>query len=261
MGISVQIYEIQNPLEAETLIELGVDRIGSVILSEADWKVPAIRDAILVSKDARVKHSLIPLFATENVLFQCVDYYAPDVIHFCESFVDQRSVTASCDALTDLHISVKERFPEVEIMRTVPVGAPGSTQSIPTFEVAKCFEATSDYFLADTSLHSEPVHGFVGITGHTCDWTVARELTLKSSLPVILAGGLSPDNVYAAIMQVRPFGVDSCTRTNAVDEHGKPIRFLKDFSAVDAFVKAVRQAESDLSSEHDIQSPGGRKRL
>jgi phosphoribosylanthranilate isomerase len=247
-SISVQIYEIQNPVEAETVIELGVDRIGSVILSEADWKVPAIREAILVSKGAGVKHSLIPLFDTEKVLFECVDYYAPDVIHFCESFPDHTSLTRSCDALTSLQASVRKRFPDIEIMRTVPVGATGSTQGIPTFEVVKCFETTSDYFLADTSLDSEPVQGFVGITGHTCDWTVARELTLKSPVPLILAGGLSPENVYGAIMQVRPFGVDSCTRTNAIDGEGRPIRFRKDPKAVEDFVKAVRLAENDLAS-------------
>ena len=251
--IVVQIYEIQDPAEADAVIGLGVDRIGSVILSEKDWKVPAIKDAILVSKNARVKHSLIPLFCTTRVLFQCIEYYAPDVIHFCESFDDRRSVKSRCDALTGLHVAVRERFPDLEIMRTVPIGATGSAQGVPTFEVAKCFETTSDYFLVDTSLGSEPVHGFVGITGRTCDWTVARELTRKSPVPLILAGGLSPGNVYAAIMQVRPFGVDSCTRTNAVDGNGRPIRFRKDPGAVRAFVEAVRQAENDLSGEPYIE--------
>jgi phosphoribosylanthranilate isomerase len=260
-SILVQIYEIQDPVEADKVVELGVDRIGSVILAEADWKVPAIRDAILVSKDAGVKHSLIPLFDTEKILFQCIDYYAPDVIHFCESFADQASLTRSRDALTGLHIAVKKQFPNIEIMRTVPVGATGNTEKIPTFEVAKCFETTSDYFLADTSRDSEPVHGFVGITGHTCDWTIARELTRKSSVPLILAGGLSPENVYEAIMQVRPFGVDSCTRTNAIDKDGRPIRFRKDPGAVKAFVEAVRQAENDLSSEYSLELSGGRKRV
>lgn len=250
--IVVQIYEIQDPAEADAVIGLGVDRIGSVILSEKDWKIPAIQDAILVSKNAGVKHSLIPLFSTKRVLFQCIEYYAPDVIHFCESFDDQKSVKSRCNALNSLHVAVRERFSDIEIMRTVPVGATGSAQGIPTFEVAKCFEAISDYFLVDTSLGSDPVHGFVGITGRTCDWTVARELKRKSPVPLILAGGLSPENVYGAIMQVRPFGVDSCTRTNAVDGNGRPIRFRKDRGAVRAFVEAVRQAEKDLSSESDL---------
>ena len=75
--IAVQIYEIQGPREAEAVIKLGVDRIGSVILSEEDWKVPAIREAILVSREAKVKHSLIPLFDTKEVLFRSMEYYQP----------------------------------------------------------------------------------------------------------------------------------------------------------------------------------------
>ena len=39
----VQIYEIQEPREAERLIEMGVDRIGSVILSPEAWKNPSVR--------------------------------------------------------------------------------------------------------------------------------------------------------------------------------------------------------------------------
>jgi len=63
-----------------------------------------------------------------------------------------------------------------------------------------------------------------------------------SPRPVILAGGLGPDNVAAAIARVRPAGVDSCTRTNMVDPQGCPIRFLKDFSKVQSFVAAARRA-------------------
>jgi phosphoribosylanthranilate isomerase len=133
-------------------------------------------------------------------------------------------------------------------MRTIPVGAPRNAQQIPTLEIAKCFEGASDYFLMDTSLGSEPVDGFIGITGRTGDWTVARQLAESSCLPVILAGGLSPENVYEAVMAVRPFGVDSCTRTNAVDASAGPVRFKKDLNRVKAFVQEVRRAEKDLFS-------------
>jgi phosphoribosylanthranilate isomerase len=258
--IVVQIYEIQDPLEAEALIGLGVDRIGSVVASEEHWKVPAIREAVLVSRKAGVKHSLIPLFNTESVLFQTIDYYGPNIVHFCQRVADGRGRLAPCEALVELQVSVKERFPEIEVMRTIPVATPGSPQGIPTFEVAKCFEATSDYFLVDTSLGREPVDGFVGITGRTCDWTVAQQLADSSPLPVFLAGGLSPENVHGAIMAVRPFGVDSCTGTNAVDALGRTVRFQKDFNRVRAFVEQVRRAEKDLSSAGSKPQPTrGRK--
>jgi phosphoribosylanthranilate isomerase len=244
--IAVQIYEIQDSREAEAVIELGVDRVGSVILSEEHWKVPDIREAILTSKRSGVKHSLIPLFDRKEVLFRSIDYYAPDIIHFCECLSNSEGRITSCEALVELQICVKERFPDIDIMRTIPVGTPNSVQQVPTLEIAKFFEGASDWFLMDTALGNEPVAGFIGITGRTGDWTVARELVKSSSVPVILAGGLSPENIYEAVRAVRPFGVDSCTRTNAVDGSARPIRFKKDLKRVRAFVQEVRRAEQDL---------------
>jgi phosphoribosylanthranilate isomerase len=63
---------------------------------------------------------------------------------------------------------------------------------------------------------------------------------------VVLAGGLSPKNVYEGMMSVRPFGADSCTRTNAEGRDAKPVRFKKDYQKVKAFVAEVRRAERDL---------------
>ena len=245
--IAVQIYEIQEPIEAEAVIELGVDRIGSVILSEQDWKVPAIREAILISRTARVKHSLIPLFSTKEVLFEAIDYYQPDIIHFCERLTDDDGRLTPCKAHVELQICVRERSPEIEIMRSIPISTPDSDQMIPTLEIARRFEVASDYFLTDTWLGNQPVEGYIGITGHTCDWTVARKLVESTSIPVILAGGLSPLNVYEAVTLVKPFGADSCTRTNALDSKGRPIRFKKNYEKVNAFVEEVRRAENDLS--------------
>jgi phosphoribosylanthranilate isomerase len=244
--IAVQIYEIQDPREAEGVIELGVDRIGSVILSEKDWKSPAVKEAILVSKASRVKHSLIPLFDTKDVLFQAIEYYEPDIVHFCESLYTAQGGRMPWEALVELQISIKERFPRIELMRSVPIPTPTSIERIPTLEIARCFEAASDYFLTDTWLGNEPVEGYLGITGFTCNWISAGRLVESSSIPVILAGGLSPENVYEGVMAVKPFGVDSCTRTNARDGNGQPVRFKKDYEKVKVFVKEVRRAEKDL---------------
>ena len=46
-------------------------------------------------------------------------------------------------------------------------------------------------------------------TGVTCDWTAARRVARRTE--VVLAGGLSPANVAAAIAEVEPFGVDVST--------------------------------------------------
>jgi len=245
--IAVQIYEIQDPREAGAVIELGVDRIGSVILHEDSWKVPAIKEAILLSKGTGTKHSLIPLFNKEDVLCRAIEYYDPSTIHFCESLTDDDGHMVPWEPLVDLQNRVRERFPEIEVMRSVPIPTPGSSKGIPTLEIAKLFESISDFFLIDTWVGREPVKGYIGITGHTCDWTTARRLVESSTIPVILAGGLSPDNVYEGALATKPFGVDSCTRTNAKDRAGRPVRFKKDHDKVRVFVAEARRAEKELS--------------
>ena len=54
----------------------------------------------------------------------------------------------------------------------------------------------------------DSVLGKVGGTGLVHDWRISADIVLNSQLPIILAGGLTPENVSAAIQQVKPFGVD-----------------------------------------------------
>ncbi len=60
--IIVQIYEVQTPSEAEKLMALGVDHIGSVIVSQESWKVSSIRDTVHLVQGKDGRSSLIPLF-------------------------------------------------------------------------------------------------------------------------------------------------------------------------------------------------------
>jgi phosphoribosylanthranilate isomerase len=60
----------------------------------------------------------------------------------------------------------------------------------------------------------------------------------QSKIPVILAGGLSPENVAEAIRQVHPWGVDSLTKTNEVLGEGK---FRKDLERVRLFVERAKK--------------------
>ena len=65
-----------------------------------------------------------------------------------------------------------------------------------------------DAFITDTF---DPKTGASGATGKTHDWRVSRRLVELSDRPIILAGGLTPENVKRAILEVRPAGVDSHT--------------------------------------------------
>jgi phosphoribosylanthranilate isomerase len=240
--ITVQIYEIQDPWEAEKMIKLGVDHLGSVIINEKNWRVHSIKETVRITEGTAAKNSLIPLFNTPDTVFRALEYYNPYIIHFCETLTDEDGKTIPYNDLIGLQRSVKEKFPHIKIMRSIPIGVSGKPNGVPTLEIANDFEPVRDYFRTDTWLGKEPVEGFIGITGKTCDWDAARALVQASSIPVFLAGGMSPENVYNGIKAVRPFGVDSCTNTNETDGNGKPIRFKKDCGKVKKFVEEAQRA-------------------
>ena len=75
-----------------------------------------------------------------------------------------------------------------------------------------------------------------GGTGQTCDWDVARA-TVALGKPIILAGGLTPDNVAEAVRRVRPYGVDTSGGVEAAP--GK-----KDHEKVRSFIRHGKAALS-----------------
>lgn len=87
-------------------------------------------------------------------------------------------------------------------------------------------------FLLDAS-----VKGAYGGTGVIADWKSAAELAKK--YPLLLAGGLSPENVAEAVKQVKPWGVDVASGVESSPG-------LKDATKMKAFVHAIRE-ESKVS--------------
>jgi phosphoribosylanthranilate isomerase len=244
-----QIYEIQSPEEAERCIALGVDRIGSVLLSASDWKKPEIREVTSLTNGTRAKNNLIPLFGDWHGLCMAMDYYRPHFVHFCESLTDPEGRHVDLSPFVTLQEKFKRTFPEIGIVRSIPVPPAGVAPDFPCLDLVRSLEDVSDFLLIDTWLGTEPVEGFVGITGQLADPDRAKAVVFQSKTPVLLAGGLSPENVFDIVSGVLPAGADSCTHTNLVDVSGKPIRFRKDFAKVEKFVKEIRRAEAALPSK------------
>jgi len=247
----VQIYEIQTPYEAEKCIEAGVDHIGSVIPRKSEWRVPTLKDTVWLSQGTSVKNSVIPLFQDSDTLYRALDYYRPHYVHFCESLTDGDGQEEDLTELFNYQSDLKRKFPEIGIIRSIPVPENGGPSDFPSVKIANFFESITDIFLIDTWIENEPVTGFIGITGKTADRKIAGDLVIQSKIPVILGGGLSPKNVYEALMEILPAGADSCTGTNMKDRERKPIRFKKDFHEVARFVKETRRAEEKVRQEKD----------
>ena len=77
----------------------------------------------------------------------------------------------------------------------------------------------------------------LGGSGLAFDWEVAKEAKARFGLPILLAGGLTPDNVAEAIATVRPYAVDVSSGVESRPGH-------KDHDKLRAFCRAVRQADA-----------------
>jgi len=90
-----------------------------------------------------------------------------------------------------------------------------------------------DAWLVDARVPGGPKGG----TGRTADWTLAARMQAEGFKPLILAGGLGPENAAEAVRAVRPWGVDSASGTEATPGEKSPQK-------IRAFLQAVRRAET-----------------
>ena len=84
------------------------------------------------------------------------------------------------------------------------------------------------------------VEGIQGGTGKSFDWEVAASLS-QAGQPFLLAGGLSPENVFEAISMVKPWGVDV---SSGVETEGD-----KDHSKIKEFMRTARKAAAKSTLE------------
>lgn len=118
---------------------------------------------------------------------------------------------------------IREVLPYLRIMKAVHV------MDESAIATAKYFSDTADAILLDTRTADR-----IGGTGITHDWNISAKIVKECSCPVILAGGLTPENVTEAITRVRPYAVDVHT---GVKKNG-----VRDAERTRAFVANARTA-------------------
>ncbi len=82
--------------------------------------------------------------------------------------------------------------------------------------------------------------GLPGGTGRTFDW---NELPGALQRPLILSGGLTPQNVGAAIRIARPWAVDVSSGVEETGDDGQPRKGIKSAARIAAFIREVRNAD------------------
>ncbi len=219
--MKVQIYTMQSVDEALAVIAQGVDHIGitpSAIGLPGEVDYPTARAIAGAVGDTAVCVAL-SVDSDLGAIEEMVKAVQPDILHLCglEGVLPPDEVRA-----------LRERLPGVPIMQAVSVAGPKA------IDIALAYQDVAEYIILDTQ--AADIAG-IGASGETHDWGISREIVRQVSIPVILAGGLSPENVAEAIRVVQPWGVDSLTHTNQPLQEGG---FRKDLDRVRGFVQAAK---------------------
>jgi phosphoribosylanthranilate isomerase len=208
----VQIYEATEPHEAWSLAQAGVDHVG-VLVGRGTYprEVPPQRArAIFEALPLGTHSAALSLSPDLQEILGLADCIRPDIIHI--GTLPEHLPPESMPLL-------RKRLPSTKIMRSIPV------QGERALEIAKRFAETADLLLLDSYADGDTQ---IGATGAVHDWSVSRRIVKAVNVPVILAGGLGPDNVGRAIAQVRPQGVDSKTKTDRYGSHRKDLELVRE---------------------------------
>jgi phosphoribosylanthranilate isomerase len=228
----VQIYSLTHAEDVRALVEIGVDHVGLVpgtqgLPNEVDEDDARALFALLPST---VRGSALTISTDLDAIVEMATRVSPSIVHIC----------SETDALSeDQQQKLRQLLPDgALIMKSIEVGGPETADL--SIAAAARFAPVSDFLLIDSS--SPEVPG-IGAAGRVHDWDVSARIVemVGIMVPVILAGGLSPENVADAIRHVRPAGVDSFTRTN--NRHD--LRH-KDLARVRDFVSEAHSAAAEL---------------
>ena len=215
----IQIAGVRDAAEAGLLVDCGVDWIGFPLRLDhhgEDLAEAKARDII-----RHIPKQVLPVLITYLTELNAI-------LDLC-AFLGVGGVQLHGPASFSLGEGLKKRNPDLRLIRSLVI-RPGNGPDLEE-EIQK-WSPYVDYFLTDSF---DPLTGASGATGKIHDWGQSRRLVEVSSKPLILAGGLREENVAAAILQVRPAGVDA--HTGVEDAEGR-----KDPESVARFVAAARTA-------------------
>jgi phosphoribosylanthranilate isomerase len=219
----IKICGVTRSEDALLCSQLGVSAIGILVEQPNTTKKPG--SCRMSLGDAAELVASLPVGLLPIMLVHTTDL--PTIVAQCERVRPRALQIQVALHITEL-TSLKNQRPDLTILKT--------------FRIAK--ETTLEAVLADINAHvnagaidvvlldaAKPGHGIA------FDWSLAAALGKQlPGLPIVLAGGLKPDNVRSAIEQVRPCGVDVMSAVKSLEPD------KKDHEAIRSFVRAVRSA-------------------
>jgi len=220
----VKICGNTNAEDALMAAEAGADAIGVINVANTkryidleDAKTISNALPVFVSKVVVVTLDNVPIGAAHDKIKSIEDTGAD-----CIQLHGEESVELVVDLRACMESSTK-------IIKKI--GVSGDKEKC--LENALAYEDVVDAILLDTLAISGRT-GAIGGTGKQHDWSISKEIVERVKKPVILAGGLNPDNVARAIALVKPYAVDV---SSGVESKVRK----KDALKVKRFIEATRK--------------------
>jgi phosphoribosylanthranilate isomerase len=186
----VQIAGVSSLDEALAAEQAGADALGFTV------RLPTgVHDGLTEAVARGIVAALPPFIATVAITY--VDT-AREAVDLCR-YLGVSALQLHGPFPTQELPLIRAALPHLKLIRAVHVTGPEAIAQ------ARALERRVDALILDTY---DAASGRHGATGQTHDWTISRQIVAQVRAPVILAGGLTPDNVAAAIDVVRPWAVD-----------------------------------------------------
>jgi phosphoribosylanthranilate isomerase len=205
--VRTKVCGITRETDLRAAVDAGADAVGVIaavtVDSPREVAIERARD-LLDAVPPFVTGTLVTMPGNAEAAVRLVERLEPDAVQ--------------------VHGLAPDRVAALRVRAPVPVLAAVDAADAPRYADA------ADALVVD-SLDDEGGGG----TGETHDWSRTRELVAELDIPVVLAGGLTPDNVATAVRTVRPFAVDVAS---GVEREGG----VKDAEAVRAFVGHANRA-------------------
>jgi phosphoribosylanthranilate isomerase len=203
----IKICGITNKIDALSASELGVDMIGFVFCKKSKrYVTPAMAEDIANQIPPSIEK--VGVFVdekredvvriAEDVELDILQFHGSETPEYCASFA-----------------------PDYKVIKAFRVASRADLKNVNNYNV--------DYCLFDTYRS-----GCIGGTGESFDWKILKDFEILK--PMILSGGLNPENVGQAIQELSPFGVDVSSGVESAP--GK-----KDRELMKKFVANVRKVE------------------
>jgi len=215
----IKVCGVSNVHDAEMCAKLGIDAIG-IILTKP-WSTRKLFSDRLTIEEAKKlieqidNHLKVIVLIHSEILLEIsriIQILKPDAIQFRDNITP-----------TDL-ILLRQRHPEVSFIKVLSIDNSTSVADAVTALKAIQSQGILDGVILDS---------LKGGSGQTHNWELSTQI-IKSlpTIPILLAGGISAENVRAALEKVKPIGIDVMSSLNSQKRSQKDHKKLKEFATL-----------------------------